>query len=115
MTEPTYHKIRLVKGGPFCGLKVWYGVPIDPITGETLIERPAIWRAEVNGEQMPINDVAPQFADGTGHVTRDGMISESEYLYYCNVTKWAVAYSPNDPYATPRKTIDMNKMEPIKW
>lgn len=115
MTEPTYYRTRIVKGGPIVGLKIWHGYPIDPDTGEVLTERPALWRAEVNGEPVPINDVAPQFADGTGDSIRGDECDEDEYLFLASDAKWASKYSPQDPAAKPRERINMNEIGPIKW
>jgi len=44
------YQVRLVRHGPPCALRVWFGLPLDPVTGEEL-DRAPVWLARVNGGQ----------------------------------------------------------------
>ncbi len=107
--------MQLVRGGPLAGVKIWRSHPVDPDTGELLTERPVLWRAEVNGNPEPIEQVAPWFLDGTGDSMRGDMIDEAEYLFFVKSRQWATKYDPTDPAANPRKVVNMNAIPPIKW
>lgn len=115
MSAPRFYAIQLAKNGPRVGLKLWNGYPIDPLTGETLTERPKFWRCELNGEYANAVDIVPWIVDGTSDSVRGDKITEAEYEHLSSVAKWAMEYDPEDPYAKPREAIDMNKIAPIKW
>lgn len=115
MTAPRFFRLSLVKGGPLAGVKIWRGHPVDPDTGETLTERPALWRAQVNGVDEPIEHVAPWFVDGIGEVMNGTEITEIDYQFYVANHRWAKEYAPEDPAAKPREKVDLNKIAPLKW
>jgi hypothetical protein len=112
--EPMFYRVRLVKDGKMVGVKIWKGFGQDPLTGETL-ERAWKWRAAVNGDEIDINEIEPQFADGTGYDVRGEAIAETDYDWYVADYRWARDHSPNDPSANPRKPVDMNTIDPIPW
>lgn len=43
-----FYKRRMVRGGPWVGVKLWFGPPADPVTGEPLDRSPR-WQALVAG------------------------------------------------------------------
>lgn len=115
MSGPRFYRMRLVKAGPLCGIKIWYGPPVDPADGLPMWERPYMHRCAVNGVDTPIDDVAPWIADGTGDTTRGDEIDEAEYLYFVEQRLWAVTHAPDDPAAKPRSRVDLNKMPAIRF
>ena len=45
------YRTRLVKDGPPVALLLWFGAPVDPLTGEPMDRAPA-WFATINGKQI---------------------------------------------------------------
>lgn len=107
-----YYKIRLVRGGPWCPCKVEFNYPSDPDTGE-LLDRAPRWMATVNGTLIEdafrviilIGDQPP--------IVKGEQINEDDYKHMLAVKDWAVQYAPNEPEATPRRKIDLGKIDPI--
>ena len=116
-----YYAVTMTKGGVRVPLKVWHGHPIDPDTGETLTERPAIWRGIRDGEPC---DMYPR--NGGGCIIEYGNgpdqppiimgeeIDEDEYEYLTQLNAYKRAYEPNSPEANPRKAVDL-LTTPIPW
>jgi hypothetical protein len=95
------YKVKLVKGGPPCGLRLWYGSPVDPLTGEEMDRSPR-WNATLNGrEQVDPFRFWPACA-------RDP-ISEADHLHICRLS---ATMDPNDPYFDPRRPMDPGKAPP---
>jgi hypothetical protein len=44
-----FYKTKLVKGGPWVGVRIWWDYPIDPVTGETM-DRSPVLKAETAGK-----------------------------------------------------------------
>lgn len=115
------YKVQLVKNGPQIPLRIWFGHPVDPVTGETLTERPAIWRAIMNGRELPIERACIELMPdswspgGVNPVVKGEQITQADYDHYVRLNRWAIDHAPNEPEATPREAIDMNKMKPIRW
>lgn len=86
--------MRLVRGGPLVGIKLWYGPSKDPITGETL-DRSSWWHAEANGEPIEFDRVWPQCAGEE--------ISAKEYAFLRDRTQWAKRNDGYDPMANPKR------------
>jgi hypothetical protein len=42
------YQVKLVRHGPPVAVKIWFGLPLDPVTGEEL-DRAPVWLARVNG------------------------------------------------------------------
>jgi hypothetical protein len=42
------YQVKLVRRGPPCALRIWFGPPLDPVTGEEL-DRAPLWLAALNG------------------------------------------------------------------
>ena len=122
MTPPRFFAVQLAKGAVRTPLKVWYGHPQDPDTGETLTERPAMWRGILDGEPC---DMYPR--NGGGFILEFGngpsvepiivgdLIDEDEYEYLTQRNAHAREYEPAAPEANPRKPVNFNAMPPIKW
>lgn len=111
-----FYRLRLAKGAPFSSLKVWQGFPVDPGTGQMMFERPFIWRAFLNGEDVPIEDHAIEFDPITTEpVIKGEPITEEDYLLLMKIHLHAKEYTPHAPEAHPRKPVDMNAIPPIKF
>jgi hypothetical protein len=103
--EEGHYRRRLTKGGVWCAVKIWHGFPLDPVTGELLVERSPIWRAMLNGEHV---DVWTQWPDCSGEP-----ITEDEYMFLLKDHLWSVDNAPDSPQANPRAKIDLHKIRPI--
>lgn len=112
---PIFYKMRLAKGACVSVAKVWRGFPTDPDTFEVLTERPFIWRAVLNGEDVPIETVMIEFDPAGVPVIKGDRCDEIEYLRLTETHLLAREHSLPWPEATPRKAIDLNRLEPIKW
>jgi hypothetical protein len=44
-----FYKRRLVRGGPWVGVKLWFGQPVDPSDPTNEMDRSPRWQALVNG------------------------------------------------------------------
>lgn len=100
VTRPTegFYRHKLRSGGVYVGVRVWYGAPLDPVTGEEL-DRSWRWQAEVNGK--PIDDFEQVWPGCAGDP-----ISADDYRIYCQRERWAAQHAPASAYADPRKRID---------
>ena len=116
MTGPLFFKKRLVKDGPYVGVKLWVGYPTDPLTLEVLTERSYCWRAEINGEGCCWTECIETFDPMTKQPIMWGAsvpIDEAEYKFFVESAKWAEKYDPDAPEANVRKKIDHLKTAPL--
>lgn len=99
VSEPVagFFRFRLRSGGIRGGVRLWYGAPLDPVTGEEL-DRSWRWQAEFDGEPVDFDRVWPG-------CTGDP-ITEQEYREYVARARWAKENAPDSAYADPRKRID---------
>lgn len=97
---PGYYKRKLVKGGVFVPVRIQQ-VASQP-------DGSPVWVCEVDGEL--VDDVFEQWV-----WCAPCPISETEYRYMLADSQHCKRYLPNDPKANPRKSVDMTKMEPIRW
>ena len=108
--------MRMVKDGPLVAVMIWHGCPVDPVTGELLTERPALWRCKINGQDDAISTVLIEMDGLTGlPVLKAEPIEELEYDYLVKSHQWAAKYAPDAPEANPRKRIDLNALPPLKF
>lgn len=107
---PKFYACRLVKDGPRVGVRVWYGVPADPDTGEPL-DRAARWQVTVSGEF--IDPLQMLMLVGNVAYIKGDEINEAEHKYLCDVATWATAHAPDAPESSPRTAIDLNAAKPI--
>lgn len=92
-----FYLCRLVKGGIRGAVRLYYGPPLDPVTGEEL-DRSWRWLAEFNGEPLPFDRVWPGCAGDP--------ISEGDYRRYVARQRWARENSPESSYAEPGRKHD---------
>lgn len=100
VTKPVegYFRHKLRSGGVYGGIRIWYGAPLDPVTGEEL-DRSWRWQAQFNGMLVEFDQVWP--------VCAGDPISEAEYQTYCTRQRWAEQNAPASAYADPRKRVDL--------
>lgn len=96
--EPGFFRYRLRSNGVRGGVKIWFGPPHDPVTGEEL-DRSWRWQALFDDQPVHFDDVWPAC---TGEP-----ISEADYRRYCARRKWAEQHAPQSAYADPRKKHDL--------
>lgn len=92
-----YYRTRLRMGGIFVGIRIWYGAPLDPETGDEL-DRSWRWQALANGEPVLLERVWPRCAGDP--------IDAAEYQYLASVQTWAKQNAPNSPQANPMRWIN---------
>lgn len=93
-----YFRHRLRSGSIAVGVRIHYGPPLDPVTGEVL-DRSWRWMADVNGK--PFADFDRIWPGCTGEP-----ISEAEYHNYCARQRWAREHAPESSYAEPGRKMD---------
>lgn len=91
------YQMRLVSGGVFVPVKIWFGAPLDPVTGEEL-DRSHRWNATANGDAVTIERVWPKCADTP--------IDHHEFEYLAARHAWAAKNEPESVFANPKRRID---------
>jgi hypothetical protein len=93
---PGCYRIRLAKGGPFVPLRIWFGPPIDPMTGDEMRERGARWQCKLNCCQLvPVEDFWPGCAKHP--------ITLREYGHLCRLSR---TMDPRHAFYDPKRPID---------
>jgi hypothetical protein len=92
-----YYRFRLRGGAVWGVVKVWFGPPHDPHTGEEL-DRSHRWQAEFNGDPIEIEDVWPVCAKHPA--------TERDYRVAAKRQTWAQEHAPKSAYADPRARLD---------
>lgn len=93
-----FYRTRLGKDTVRVGVRLWWGPPNDPVTGEPL-DRSYRWQADVNGEPYP------DF-DRLWPVCAAEPISEADYRRMCARQDWARQHAPDSPYAEVGRKLD---------
>lgn len=94
---PGYYRTRLRSGGMFVGVRIWFGPPHDPVTGEEM-DRSHRWQAEANGRYIDFDRVWPGCASSP--------IDEAEYRHLASLQNWAVEHAPDSAVANPSKALN---------
>lgn len=99
VTQPAegFYRTRLRAGAVRGGVRIWFGPPLDPVTGEELDRSPR-FQAEFDGSYIEIDRVWPECAGDP--------ISEAEYRRYCARKAWAEQHAPNSAYADRTRRLD---------
>lgn len=92
-----FYRMRLVTGGVFVGVRIWFGAPHDPVTGEEM-DRSHRWQAQANDRPIDLDRVWPKCADMP--------VTEAEYRYLASLQGWGERNAPDSPYANPKRRID---------
>ena len=102
--RPGYFRAKLVKGGVWVGVRIWWEEAIDPLTGEVL-DRPARLVALMDDEPIDPAIVWNRCCDQP--------ISVADYEYLIEDSRHAKLYRPDDAKADPRKAVNMRTMPPV--
>ncbi len=95
-----WFELRLVRGGPLVGCRIFVEREIDPDTGELLCDERLV--CEVGTRRITdFIDIDDQFSWLSRHP-----ISEELYDYRRDRAAWAGWYEPSAPEANPRQKID---------
>lgn len=94
-----YYRMSLRKGGHPVGIRIWFGQPLDPVTGEPL-DRSLRWQATANRRPVDLDRVWPQ-------CLREP-ISKTDHDYLAAMQDWAERNAPDAPQADPTRRIDLN-------
>jgi len=94
-----FYQTRLVKGGPWVPVRLWFGPPLDPHFPR-LLDRAPCWQACANGRRFDVDRLWPWCARHP--------ISRSRYRYLIARHRWAVRWNPAMPEADPYRPIDPN-------
>ncbi|MDY7525525.1 hypothetical protein [Sphingomonas sp. 10B4] len=92
-----WYRLKLVSGGVFVAVKIWFGAPLDPIDG-TELDRAPRWQATANGEQIDLGRVWPKCAAEP--------IDQAEAEYLIAAADWAKKNAPDSAFANPRRRIN---------
>lgn len=92
-----FYRMKLRSGGVLAGIRIWYGPPHDPETGEVM-DRSWRWQAEANGEPIDFDDAWPKCGGAP--------ITEQEYRQYCGKQVWARDHAPKSAFADPKRRYD---------
>jgi len=105
VTTPTagFYKMRMVRGGAPAGVRIFYGPPIDPLTGEEM-DRSLRWQAEVNGIIDELERVWP------GCMREP--IDAAEYRFMCDASAHARDTDARNPMGQPRKRVEWDSATP---
>lgn len=102
-----YYRHRLRSGGVRGGVRIFYGPPRDPVTGEEM-DRSWRWQAEFDGSLVEFDDIWPACVGDP--------ITEGDYQAFCARAAWARQNAPNSSYADPLKRRDpLSTNEPLPF
>ncbi|MGF7152646.1 hypothetical protein [Novosphingobium gossypii] len=85
-----FYRYRLGQGTVRGGVRLWYGPPHDPVTGEEL-DRSWRWQAEFDGEPIDFDRVWPACAKDP--------LTDAEYRALISRRAWARQHAPDSAYA----------------
>jgi hypothetical protein len=91
-----HYRFRMRSGGVSVGVRIVYGPPHDPVTGEEM-DRGWRWQAFVNEALTDMARVWPACADTA--------CTADEYRYLCTLQDWGAA-NGHVAIADPRKRLD---------
>lgn len=93
-----FYRMRLGAGTIRVGIRIWYGPPRDPVTGEEL-DRSWRWQAVADdGDLLDLEQVWPACAREP--------ISEADFKARVHRRAWAQQAAPQSGYADRRKIYD---------
>lgn len=92
-----HYRTRLRSGAVPVGIRIWFGAPLDPVTGEEM-DRSHRWQALANDRPIDLDRVWPRCAGEP--------ITASEYAYLVAQQRWGEANAPDAPQADPTRRVD---------
>lgn len=93
-----FYRCRLARQTVIGGVRIWFGPPHDPVTGEEM-DRSWRWQAQFDGEPIDFDRVWPLCA-GTP-------ISEQDYRALVARRQWASQHAPESAYAGVGRRFDL--------
>lgn len=93
-----FYRLRLRRGAVWSAVRIWFGAPLDPVTGEEM-DRGHRWQATVNGELVDLERVWPRCAEDA--------IDQAEHDYLIQRQQWARKTDPDLPDANPDRPVDL--------
>lgn len=107
IAEPVagYYRRRMVSGAVWMPVKIWFGAPLDPETGEEL-DRSLRWQA-MDGDRLVTGEAEIQ--NVWTSCCREP-INATEYFYLVADRAWCRENAPESPEANPTKRIDLNSL-----
>lgn len=110
-----FFRARLVKGGPFIGIRLFVGPPV--IDGEELDRSP---RLQVMVDNETTSRAVLMLGSGDIPVEIDGVmlrsieaVTEAEYRFLVAHRAWASDHAPDHPKANPREAVDFSTVLPF--
>jgi len=104
-----FWKAKLIRGGPFVGVKTFHGPPL--VDGEFL-DRSHRWQAivrlETSARMILMGDETPIEVEGK-HLRGIERIDEAAYRHLIEHADWATKYRPDLPDANPETPVDWAK------
>jgi len=92
------YRMKLVSGGVFVAVRIWFGPPLDPIDG-TELDRSPRWQAHANSKPVALDRVWPRCAADP--------IDAQEYAYLLARKAWGEEHAPGSPQARPDQPINL--------
>lgn len=92
------YRMKLVSGAVASAIRIWHGLPLDPVTGDEL-DRAPCWNAAANGKQIALDRAWPKCADAP--------IDAQEYAYLIARHAWGEEHAPQSPQARPDQPINL--------
>ena len=99
--QPGFYKRRFVRGGPWVPVRIWWHEAARDESGDLLEDED--FRCEVSGEPANAYDQWVKLMPVPAE------IDETEYNYLLRLGGWAREHAPADPYADPKRSIDLNQ------
>lgn len=99
-----FYRLRQVKGGPWVGVRIWHGPPVDPERPLRLLDRSWRWQACLDGRRCPVDRVWPWCVAEP--------IDRPTYRYLLALGRWARAYAPGAPEANPGSRVNFRTLDP---
>lgn len=90
-----YYRFHMVSGGIAVAVRLWFGAPIEPWTGEEMDRAPR-WNATVNGQWVEVERVWPMCAEDP--------IDEDKAAELTDLQQWGAEHGHAD-LANPRRRL----------
>lgn len=102
-----YYRMRLGAGTVKGAVRIWFGPPHDPVTGEEM-DRSHRWQATFDGDPVDFDRVWPACAADT--------LTEQEYQFLIRRREWAKKHAPESAHARIGKKYDpLSSSEPLPF
>lgn len=105
--QPGFYQTRLTKGGPFVPARVWFNIADRDEAGDLMDDE--CMMMEIDGKR-----IQTELAMNEKWLWMYGWpITKADYDFMMADSKHAKEHRPDDPKATPTKTIDLSTQRPI--